>query len=195
MDPQDTTITPEELESGDDQVVLDAGDDTTTLPAGDETPELEAGDDAIELPEAVDTPPAKSTKTGDPNTLMALQGVINRQSSKLDELKTQIRQVNEGLKSILENDQELSKAEEEMKAVAKVQKERKASLSNSAESMQLKYKLKEIRETMKDLEESLNNHLLNYYDLTGVKVIDTDDGGQREFSVRAKLMAKKQEKQ
>jgi seryl-tRNA synthetase len=104
-----------------------------------------------------------------------------------------MRTINDQLRSILENDEELTKVEEEVKAASARQKQRKTTLANNAESMQLKYKLKEIKENLKDIEESLSNHLLNLYQITGSKEFDTDDGGKREFDVRAKLRGKKKQ--
>ncbi len=177
--------------------VLEPGEIVTTLDAGDDAPELTAGDDDV-LPAGDSTDPAdtpagdqKPQATFDPNTLIALQGIINRQSAKLDELKDDAKKLSESVKSIVENDQELSQIEEQAKEIVKLQKERKQSLANSPESTQLKLKIKDIKESIKDLEESLNNHLLNFYQMTGVKVFDTDDGSTREFEVRAKLRSKK----
>lgn len=177
--------------------VLEPGEVVTSLESGEDTPELVSGDEA-ELPageeqDPSDSPAATSTQSGafDPNTLIALQGIINRQSAKLDELKEDAKRLSESVKSIVENDQELSQIEEQAKEIVRQQKERKQSLANSPESTQLKLKMKDIKESIKDLEESLNNHLLNFYQMTGVKVFDSDDGTQREFEVRAKLRSKK----
>lgn len=192
-----TTNSDSPVDIGEKIDVLEPGEVVTALDSGEDAPELPAGDDEV-LPagEATDpsaAPAAAPTQSGsfDPNTLIALQGIINRQSAKLDELKDDAKKLSESVKSIVENDQELSKIEEQAKEIVKMQKERKQSLSNSPESTQLKLKMKDIKESIKDLEESLNNHLLNFYQMTGVKVFDTDDGSTREFEVRAKLRSKK----
>lgn len=169
------------------------------LPA-DTTVEIGAPRDTAlpggEKSENVDVPPISISigSNASADTVMATQAIINRQAMRLDSLKEDMQKVNESMKSILDNDAELSAADMELKEASKKQKERKARLVQSAESMQLKYKLKEIREQIVELEESLNNHLLNYYQLTGTKVFDTDDGGQREFKVIAKMLAKKHPK-
>lgn len=151
--------------------------------------ELEPG----EKSENVEIPPV-SIEVGSgsaSDTLMATQAIINRQAERLDGLKDEAGKVNDSLKSILENDTLLSDAEGEAKEATKKIKERRAQLTQGAESVQLKFKLREIREQIKELEESLNNHLLNYYQLTGTKVFDTDSGQQREFKVTARILGKK----
>lgn len=130
---------------------------------------------------------------GTGKTLTAVEGIIRRQSTRLDELKEQAKILNDQLRSILDNDEELSTVAEEVKTATRKQKERKTALSNSAESMQIKYKLKELKESIKDIEESLSNHLLNLFQITGVKEFDTDDGKKREYDVRAKLRGMKRQ--
>ncbi len=158
---------------------------TKQLHVSDE-PELGSGEQVAIPPISVEIGTGAS---GD--TVMATQAIINRQAQRLDSLKEDIHKVNDSLRSILDNDQELSATENEVKEASKKLKERKAQLTQSAETVQLKYKLKEIREQIKELEESLNNHLLNFYQLTGTKVFDTDSGQQREFRVYARILGKK----
>lgn len=180
--------------ANDPQIVfIDPGEEEKLLEGGGEDA-LPAGDQA-DLPSPV--PPVsisfQSSGSDDPTTLTAVEGVIRRQSVRLDELKEQMRTINDQLRSILDNDEELTKVEEEVKAASARQKQRKTTLANNAESMQLKFKLKEIKENLKDIEESLSNHLLSLYQITGSKEFDTDDGGKREFDVRAKLRGKKRQ--
>lgn len=128
-------------------------------------------------------------------SLSAVEGIIRRQSTRIDELKEKLKTYNDQLRSILANDEQLSNVEEEVKQATRKQKERKAMLSNNAESMRLKMDKKETQESIKDLEQSLSNHLLNLYQMTGVKEFDTDDGTKREYDVKAKLRGKKRNDQ
>ncbi len=184
--PQDASVTPDELVAGENTPVLEEGEILEELSSPSDDTALPAGDDDTSLP-APTTPKAAT----DASTVMALQAIIGRQSAKLDELKQEAKQMTDSLRSIVENDQELSQIEEQAKEATRKQKERKQMLSNNPESTQIKYKLKELKDSIKDVEESLNNHLLNFYQMTGVKVFDTEDGSQREFEVRAKLRGKK----
>ncbi len=171
-----------------DDPELQTGTDDQSLPAPDEL-ELPSGENR----EKVSIPPI-SIEIGTDSageSVMATQAIINRQAQRLDTLREDVKRINDSLKSILDNDEQLSITEHELKESTKKLKERKAQLTQSAESVQLKYKMKEVREQIKELEESLNNHLLNYYQLTGTKVFDTDSGEQREFRVTAKILGKK----
>lgn len=180
------------LEDAGDEAVLPAGNDDS-LPAEDTTTQISAtSDDATPVQDDPSLASPVATAAGQ-DSMSAVQAIIVRQSSRLDELKDQMKKLNESMRSIFDNDQALAQAEEQAKESSKVQKERKQQLNQSAEAMQLKYKIGEIRDQVKDLEESLNNHLLNYYQITGSKFFDTEMGEQREFAVRAKLLGKKKQ--
>ncbi|PWU23400.1 hypothetical protein C5B42_03140 [Candidatus Cerribacteria bacterium 'Amazon FNV 2010 28 9'] len=183
MDPQKISLNPDTTPEIEQNTMGE-------LPASEEN-ELPSGENHEKV-EHVPPISISFNTNGAGDTLMATQGIINRQAARLDELKEEIKHINESLRSILENDAELSQAEEQLKEVTKRQKARKQQIANNAESTQLKFKLKETRDQVKELEESLNNHLLNYYQITGTKVFDTDDGAQREFKITARVMAKKQ---
>lgn len=185
------------------EIELEAGELNESLPAPSD-PELSAGDQSsLPAPSVPETTSEKRENASIPpisieigteagqDSVMATQAIINRQAERLDTLKETVKQINDSLRSILENDQELGQVEDELKQATKKLKERKIQLTQSPESVQFKYKLKEVKEQIKELEESLNNHLLNYYQLTGTRVFDTDSGEQREFRVIAKIMGKK----
>jgi small-conductance mechanosensitive channel len=166
------------------------------LAPGEEEKLLEEGaQDALPEPET----PLISVEfdKGDSATesLTAIEGIIRRQASRIDELKEKLKTYSDQLRSILANDETLTNVEEEVKQATRKQKERKMTLGNSAESMQLKMHKKETQESIKDLEQSLSNHLLNLYNMTGIKEFDTDDGGKREYDVKAKLRGKKRNDQ
>ena len=170
-------------------------DTLDVLEPGEEEKLLEEGTDES-LP-TTSTPliSVEVTKSGsgDGESLLAVEGIIRRQSVRLDEIKEKLKQFNDQLRSIMDNDEALTNAEEEVKQANRRQKERKTMLGNSAESLQIKFHIKELKESVKDIEESLSNHLLNLYQMTGVKEFDTDDGGKREYDVKAKLRGKKKQ--
>ena len=165
------------------------------LPDGNDEPELESGinESALESGETEEIPAISLVNEGD--SLMAVQSVINRQADRLDNLREEMRLLGERQKAILDNDAELAEAEEQLKSVSRKQKERKKQLTDSAESVEIRIKRKELQEQVKDIEDSLNNNLLSYYQMTGAKFFDTDDGGQRGFKVLAKVLGKKQKKE
>lgn len=125
------------------------------------------------------------------DTLTSLQALLERQSERVDELRRQIRMINEGMKSILENDEKLSEVAQKADQITKEVKERKKSLTESPEYRQQKAKAIEFKDELKELEETLNSHLISYFQQTGVKTFDTTGGDQREFKVYAKVLPKR----
>ncbi len=133
-----------------------------------------------------------SAKVGE--SLISLQNVIERNAFQLDKVLEDLRIQRESLKNILENDTALSEAQEKAKTATLEVKERKTRLQNSPEVTQLKAAITDLSEQKKEIEEALNNHLLNLYKMTGAAIFNTSSGEEREFSVRASLKRKKQDK-
>jgi len=149
---------------------LPAGDDTSALPAGGMSPAVHG-------------------KVGE--TLTSLQNVIERNVSELDRLKEQLSTYKDSLRSIMDNDEELSDAKDAVTAISQKVKERKSKLQTSPEANQLKANITETTERKKEIEEALNTHLLNLYQFTGVKTFDTSTGETREFEIRASIKSGK----
>lgn len=170
-----------------------------TLPTNDVDEVLESGDDlAASALAAADDPvlPPPSMGMNKPtgqalaDTLSALQAVIERNAMELDRLKDEMKELRDSLKNVFENDAELGEAEEKAQLATQIIKERKTKVMASPQVLQLKTKIGELNEQKKEVEEALNNHLLNLYQVTGVKTFDTSSGQQREFNVRASLKGK-----
>lgn len=124
-------------------------------------------------------------------TLSHLQNILERYAMELETIGTEMKAKRESLKSIFENDQELSKAEEEAKTYSTQAKERKGKLQSSPEAVGLKNQLTELSEQKKEIEETISNHLLNYYAITNSKSFDTSDGDQWEFDIKARVKSRK----
>ena len=120
-------------------------------------------------------------------TLTSLQNVIERNALNLEELSGKLKQFREQLKGVFDNDSELSGAEEQAKEVTTKVRTRKSQLMTDPTVVRLKNDIGELNEQKKEIEEALSNHLVNYYQLTNSKSIDTSDGDQREFVIRAKI--------
>lgn len=127
------------------------------------------------------------------NPLEALQALIERHIQQTDDLKQKIKTVSESMKSMLENDTQLSEVEAEAREVSKKVLERKRSIGESPEFRSFRAKIGEMKDELKELEESLNTHLLSYYQQTGVKTVDMAGGGQREFRIVAKVLPQKKQ--
>ena len=124
-------------------------------------------------------------------TLGNLQGIIERHARQLLDVETKLKEKRQMLKNIFENDEKLNEAETQASAAAQAMKERKAQVSNNSEAVTLKLQVAEINQEKKEIEEALSNHLVNYHQLTGSTSFDTTDGDQWDFSIRAKVKAKK----
>ena len=129
-------------------------------------------------------------ETAPQDELPALQALIERQASRADQLRAQIKTIQDSLKSILENDPELVMAEETAKAQNDKTKSRKKTLTQSPEYRSHQAKASEIKDELKEIEEALNSFLISYFQKTGVKAVDTSDGSQREFRLSARLLPK-----
>lgn len=171
--------------------------DEELLEAGDEAPALESGDDLAQQALQASSQSALPAKTSanDPaalqETLTALQNIIERNVNELDRIKEELKVERDSLKNIFENDTKLSEAQEQVSTISQQVKERKSQIQASPEVMQYKTKIADLTEQKKEIEEALNNHLLNFYQVTGAKLIDTSDGKQREFNIRASIKGRK----
>jgi chromosome segregation ATPase len=164
-----------------DQEALPAGSDITTE-ANEVSKIMEDstdGDDEL----------ASSNKLAE--TLGSLQRVIERNAATLDQLGKELKEKRESLRSVFENDTQLSEAQVQAKVFSEQLKERKAKLQADPQVTSLKVQIGELNEQKKEIEETLSNHLINYYSLTNSTSFDTSDGDQWDFSVRAKVKARK----
>jgi len=121
------------------------------------------------------------------STIMSLQSVIERSAIQLTQIKNEIKQNRESLKSIFENDPEFSEATEIVKDANSKIKVCKSKLQADPTATRLKVQISELKESKKEIEEALSGHLVNYHQLTNSNSFDTSDGDQWEFSIKAKV--------
>jgi hypothetical protein len=162
-------------------VISDDGQVTKTPDAKDEK-DMEK--QVIDLP---DSEPADF----DAQAFESIKNLVTRKTVQADELKLKTKELQESLKNILVNDDELSQSEESLKENRKKVTERKSNLMGSPEAQSIKLKLQEAKEDLKDIEDSLSSQLLNLYQLTGVQEFETDEGEVREFVIKARVKAKR----
>ena len=135
----------------------------------------------------------EKTETGfDRESVIAVEGLVQRLSEQMDELVNKQKEVGAMLKNIFDNDEELEKAQALAKEAGKTFKERSARLHDTQEVKDLKMKLSEIKDDMKMVQESLDTNLLNYYQMTTTMSFPTPDGNEREYTLKAKLKPKKE---
>ncbi len=123
--------------------------------------------------------------------LTAIQNIVERYGDQLDELNKKIRDLRESLTNLFENNEELQEAEQKEKAVKTEVTAKKQRIKESPEAVQFQIKIKELLEEANEVKQTVSNHLIRYYQLTGSQVIETASGGEREFSVSARLKGKK----
>ncbi|MBU0978841.1 MAG: hypothetical protein ABIJ03_02950 [Patescibacteria group bacterium] len=159
---------------------------------GDNTPKLQTGDDIAiaavsqqtkELTEAEEV--AQSNELAD--TLTSLQSLIERNAKRINQVRQDLREKRESLKSVYDNDGQLSGAQEELKQYDQKVRERRVQISNDPQAVTLRNDIGELNESKKDLEMALSDHLVNYYQLTNSTSFDTSDGDQWEFKITAKV--------
>ena len=164
------------------------------LPVPTDTVKIESGDDLAlaalsEASESDETEAVASDELAD--SLTHLQNVIERNALELERLKNEMKLKRESLKSVFENDAQLSEAEEEQQKVSNAVKERRSQISPGPQATALKAQIGELRENQKEIEETLSNHLLNYFQITNSKSFDTSEGDQWEFNITAKVKTRR----
>jgi chromosome segregation ATPase len=164
-------------------------------PMTDETKQISASDDLAlaalsEASQQSDTDElAESNQLAD--TLNSLQNLIEKHARELTRIEGELKEKRQSLKNIFDNDIQLTEAKEEVDRHTQAMKERRVQLQNDPQSTSLKIDVAELNQQKKELEETLSNHLVNYHALTNSTSFDTSDGDQWDFSIKAKIKAKK----
>ncbi len=174
----DTNTTTQDAELTPDQAAAAALGQTPN-PVTSRAPKVVAGDDEV----------AASDELA--QTLSYLQGIIERNAEQLSRLTDELKEQRDSLRSVYENDAQLTTVEDEAEVASQKVKERKAQVKASPQAMTLGNKIAEINEQKKEIEETLSNHLLNYYQLTNSTSFDTSDGDQWEFNIKARVKPRK----
>lgn len=133
------------------------------------------------------TPAPKAADPFDADSLTATQGLVQRLSSQLDELKIKQKELSDMLKGIFDNDEEMTQALEVSKEASQKLKERQSNLNATTEVKELRVKVADVREDLKMVQDSLDLHLVNYFHMTGTQSFPTPDGSEREFTLKAHL--------
>lgn len=163
----------------DDTKQISSSDDLAIDALSQASQEAESGDDEV----------AKSNELAE--TLSSLQNLIEKHARELTRIEGELKEKRQSLKNVFDNDIQLTEAKEEAEKFAQTMKERKVQLQNDPQSTSLKIDIAELGQQKKELEETLSNHLVNYHALTNSMSFDTSDGDQWDFSIKARIKAKK----
>ena len=122
--------------------------------------------------------------------LINIESLINAHDSKLNLLQKDLKEQNDMLKGLLENDDEYNKASEEATKLAKLKTLAKQKVMKSAAAAPVIDKVTEIRSEVKELKVALSDYLAQYVNLSGTNQIEGPDGVLRQIVYSAKLVKK-----
>jgi chromosome segregation ATPase len=176
------------LPPGEEEAKLPAGEEQTALPAGEDAPSLPPGYEVVLGDDPTDQV-ENAEQFGE--ELTSLRNLIQRYAQQMDQVGSEIKELNDSLRNLFDNDTELQQLEEQAKTVNQDTKTKKQRIKESPEAVQLQMKVKEFKEEQHELEETLKNYLLRYYQMTGSTVIEDDSGDEREIKINARLSRKK----
>ena len=165
-------------------------DDQKQISASDELA-LDALSQASQSSEKLETDEELKESNELAETLTSLQNLIEKHARELTRIEGELKEKRQSLKNVFDNDIQLTEAREEVEKHTQALKERKVQLQNDPQSTSLKIDVAELNQQKKELEETLSNHLVNYHALTNSTSFDTSDGDQWDFSIKAKIKAKK----
>jgi DNA repair exonuclease SbcCD ATPase subunit len=165
-------------------------DDQKQISASDELA-LDALSQASQSSEKLETDEELKESNELAETLTSLQNLIEKHARELTRIEGELKEKRQSLKNVFDNDIQLTEAREEVEKHTQAMKERKVQLQNDPQSTSLKIDVAELNQQKKELEETLSNHLVNYHALTNSTSFDTSDGDQWDFSIKAKIKAKK----
>jgi len=176
-----------------------AADDTPQLDKGEKHEKLESGDDLAmaALSQAskgnVVSSDLDEAEASDQlaTTLNSLQNLIEKYANQLTDISGKMKEKRQMLKNVFENDTKLSEVKDQLDTFSTQVKERRSQLQNEPQVTKLKVEIGELNESKKEIEESLSNYLVNYHQLTNSTSFDTSDGDQWDFSIKAKIKARK----
>lgn len=151
-----------------------------------------SGDDVVSEKVVDDNEDPEVTKSNElAETINSLQSLIEKHARELTRLDSELKEKRQSLKNVFDNDVQLIEAKEEVDKHTQQMKERRSQLQSDPQATTLKIDVAELNQQKKEIEETLSNHLVNYHALTNSMSFDTSDGDQWDFSIRAKIKAKK----
>lgn len=130
---------------------------------------------------------------GDAMSLPAIEGIIKRKVSQINELKEKTTQLREMVDDVLLNDDEYNAAAEKVKEATKEKSAARTKLMAQDAARTAADKLKDAKEEMKDLMQGLSANLREYERLAGTNQIELDDGDLRQIIMNAKLVKRAQQ--
>jgi predicted nuclease with TOPRIM domain len=137
-----------------------------------------------------ETPPAASS--GSAESVLKLEGMINRFLADIDKLKEQSKAQKQMFDDAFKNDAEYAKQNDKVKEETKKRTGIKQRILKQPAVAQLQSKLNELKEEVKDAQSGLASYVQRYYQVSGSNQIMGTDGEMREIILVPKLVKKSQ---
>ena len=112
---------------------------------------------------------------------------IQRLMGEMRETRDEIKVLRDGLKDVLEQNDEFQELQEELKELTLKRKEAKKILEADDDYKKLKAELDEVKFKYKDLQEILSHHLVRFYNETQQTEVTDDSGETYQVVLTAKL--------
>ena len=125
--------------------------------------------------------------------LAAIENIIKRKLTQMDDLKEEVSTYKEMVESYLLNDSEYTGLEEAAKEAAKKKGQKKKELMALQEIRSTGDKLKEAQTNMKEMRQSLSVDLAQFQRLSGTTQIELEVGDLRQIVFIAKLVKRSQQ--
>lgn len=119
---------------------------------------------------------------------LALEGKIRRTYSLIQEGRDKLKEQREMFRDAFENDPVYKDQEEKFQEAKKICLGTKQEILKDPAVASMQEKIKEMRLSLKEMQDSLSEDLEQYRNLTGEKVIETNEGGLMEIVSHAKLV-------
>ena len=112
---------------------------------------------------------------------------IQRLMNELREVRDEMKVLREGIKDVLEQNDDYKELQEELKELATKRADAKKILEADSDYMKLKGELDETKFKYKDLQEIMSHHLVRFYNETQKTEVTDESGETYQVVVSAKI--------
>ena len=114
-------------------------------------------------------------------------GEIQRLMQEIRETRAEIKVLNDGLKDLLEQNEDYQELLEETKELTQKRAEARKLLKADADYQKLSSEVDEVKFKLKDLQEILSHHLVTFYNETQETKFTDAEGTEHQVIIVAKL--------
>ena len=125
---------------------------------------------------------------GDVQTLMAVESMLKNVISRMEMLKTELKEEADMLKSAFESDPIYREFDDNAKAAAKDKLAAKKEILKKPDVADLSLKVQSKRSEIKELKEKMSDYLTQFQQLSGLNEIEGEDGEVRTIVYTARLI-------